>query len=191
MPRVGSRLSLEEQATIKRLTFRHAKDRFHIGYQKWKAIREANGFLAFRESRPATTRQEVEEAVIASVKALPQLNTGERAQKIGVGTGTVQDILVSRGLDRLHQRLRFAGYRVEECVPRAAARLRRVVAAYPGALTHTDYKTFGHLRPPRGEAHQPSRRIGAFLCIDSLTAYASVHLTSVEDQFEAAKALAC
>ena len=61
--RVGRRLSLEEQATIKRLTFRDAKDRFHIGYEKWKAIREAKGFLAFLSLYNATPGDHVRKLV--------------------------------------------------------------------------------------------------------------------------------
>ena len=41
-------LSSEQQGKVKQLSFEAARDAFHIGYAKWKAIREADGYLAFK-----------------------------------------------------------------------------------------------------------------------------------------------
>ena len=39
-------LSPEHQGKVKQLTFEAARNPFHIGYAKWKAIRQADGYLA-------------------------------------------------------------------------------------------------------------------------------------------------
>jgi len=43
-------LSVEQQRAIKSLTFQAAQHAFHIGSEKWKAIREAGGFLPFNRT---------------------------------------------------------------------------------------------------------------------------------------------
>ena len=145
-------LSVEQQRAIKSLTFHAAQDAFHIGFQTWKAIREADGFLPFRGDGDALA--EIEESVLQSVREKPHLATGVRARELGIGTGAVQTVPVRRKLAKLHARLEFAGYRVEACRPLEVARQRRILATYPGALTHIGFKTFGYLRSPRGQAQQ-------------------------------------
>ena len=63
------------------------------------------------------------------------------------------------------------------------------MATYPGSLTHIDYKTFGYLRPPRGAGQRPSRRLGGYIIIDSLTSFAALHLSSTDDAEAAVAAL--
>ena len=180
-------LSVEQQRAIKGLTFHAAQDAFHIGFQTWKAIREAEGFLPFRGNGDAVA--ELEERVLASVREKPHLATGARARELGVSIGAVQTVLRRRRLSKLHARLEFAGYRVEACRPLEVARQRRILATYPGALAHIDFKTFGYLRPPRGQAQQAGERLGGFVCIDSLTRFATCFLSSTCDQFQALEAL--
>jgi len=50
-----------------------------------------------------------------------------------------------------------------------------------------DFKTFGFLR---GTRHKETRRLGGFVAVDCLTAYADVHLADTPDAKEACKALA-
>ena len=180
-------LSVEQQRAIKSLTFHAAQDAFHIGFQTWKAIREADGFLPFRGDGDALA--EIEESVLQSVREKPHLATGVRARELGIGTGAVQTVPVRRKLAKLHARLEFAGYRVEACRPLEVARQRRILATYPGALTHIGFKTFGYLRSPRGQAQQAGERLGGFVCIDSLTSFATCFLTATSDQFQALEGL--
>ena len=179
-------LTWEQQKVCCKLTFRDARDNFHIGFKKWKAIREAEGFLPFHDSRNADRHRELEAEVLESVRTLPHINTAERAKRLGVSVATAQGILAERKLTKLNARLEFAGYKVEPHRSLQVARLRRIVATYPGALTHIDFKTFGFLRGTRGDK---AKRLGGFVVVDSLTAYAHVHLAPTPTAEEAAEAL--
>ena len=63
MPR-GKRTELtpEQQRRVKQLTFEAARDALQIGYHKWKAIREAEGYLPFKGGNSPSA--EVEERVL-------------------------------------------------------------------------------------------------------------------------------
>jgi len=180
-------LTPEQQRKVKQLTFSAAQDAFHIGYAKWKAIREAEGYLPFKGGNSPSA--EVEERTLDSVRAAPHLSARRRAHALGLSHGTVQKVAKLHGLGRLNARLEFAGYRVEVCQPLAVARQRRIVATYPGSLTHIDFKTFGYVRPPWGGRKQKGRRLGGFVVVDSLTAYAHLELASVPDAENACNAL--
>ena len=115
---------------------------------------------------------EVEERVLDSVRNAPHLSTRRRPETFGISTGTAHKVPVARGLSKLNARLELAGYRVEACKSLAVAGQRRIVATYPGSLTHIDYETFGYLRSPRRAPRTPGKRLGGFLVVDSLTAFA-------------------
>jgi hypothetical protein len=55
-----------------------------------------------------------------------------------------------------------------------------------GLLTHLDYKTFGFLRTAYGQA---AVRLGGFVCVDSLTAYADLFRCTRDTGEDAPKAL--
>ena len=122
------------------------------------------------------------EPVLTSVREEPHLSTALRAHKLAMLPTTVQRLPKERGLSKLTARLKFVGYQVERCEPLQAARQGRIVAAYPGSLTHIDFKTLAFLQGRRGHK---SVRLGAFCVIDSLTAHASVTLASSPTGVEA------
>ena len=150
MPR-RSELTHAQVLAASKLDFRQAKAAFHIGHARWKEIREAGGFedRTRTDADPGRT-DELEEKLVESVREKPHLNTSQRAKEVGCSPTSAQKVLTARQLNRLNARLQFAGYRVEVVRPLVVARQRRIVATYPGSLTHVDYKTFGYLRPPRG-----------------------------------------
>lgn len=180
-----TQLQPEEIQEIRSLTFRQAQLKYAIGYATWKKIKEHDGFQPLNSRRPRE-QAEVVEAIVKSVEKLPHLNTQERAKLLKLSTKRVQEILTGLGLSKLDARLRRAGYQVEVVRPLQIARLRRVVAAYPGSLTHIDYKTFGFLR---GQSEQKKGWLGGFVVIDSLTGFADVTLSSRHTGEAAVKAL--
>ena len=86
-------LSPEQQRKVKQLTFEAARDAFHIGFAKWKAIREADGYLAFKGG--GSPSAETEERVLDSVRQAPHLSARRRAQALGGSVGVAQKILES------------------------------------------------------------------------------------------------
>jgi len=181
-------LDVQAQLRCKTLTYRAASHQFHISYPTWKAIREANGFLAFRaDPRVRDQDGRLEARFLESVREKPHLSIDRRASELGCRVQSLQEIATRRGLANLNARLIFAGYRVEACKPLQVARQRRIVASYPGSLSHIDFKTFGFLR---GAPGLESVRLGGFVVIDSLTSHASVHLAKAADAIEAVAALA-
>lgn len=181
----GKRLEEQQIEEIKKLSYRKAREKYKIGTATVKLIKLGKlRFFPKRQGKSITgeTIQKVFDSVIAS----PHWNTKERADRLGLRVETVQKILASEGLSRLIGRLKFAGYRVETMRSLASARLRRIVASAPGRLVHIDYKTFGMVRRIGNEE---GRRIGGFIVIDSLTAYATVFLHPAEDSEGAVRAL--
>ena len=89
MPKgVRADLSPEQQRKVKQLSFEAARDAFHVGYAKWKAIREADGYLPFRGG--ASRSAEGEESILDSVRHAPHLCTPRRAETLGISTGTAR-----------------------------------------------------------------------------------------------------
>ena len=70
-------LTPEEQTACKALTFEADRRAFNIGFTRWKAIKEASGFLPFRGGNPPS--QEVEDRVLDSVRQRPHLALSPRA----------------------------------------------------------------------------------------------------------------
>lgn len=173
MPRV-QRFEREQLEAIRRLSFREANREFHIGYRVWSRIKRDPTFQPLRAVDPRRS-DELAQAVLRAVREAPHLSAGRLAAKMGLRVEAVQGVLRAAGLNKLNARLQHAGYQVESCRPLEVARLRRVLAAYPGSLTHQDYKTFGYLRGVYGTAQ---KRLGGYVDIDSLTGFATVFLCS-------------
>ena len=116
-------LTFAEQQACSMLTYRAAKDRYGIGFKRWRQVRANQGKLPFVERESAAGRPaEREVAVLTSVREEPHLSTHARAEKLGMSATTVQNILAERGLSKLAAHLSFAGYQVERCEPLRAAR---------------------------------------------------------------------
>lgn len=171
---------------IKAMSFRSAREQYHIGYETWKAIRAGSqdAWVPSKGGRrlaPATI-----EEILADVKARPELNTAVRAHSLGMRTATVQAVLTRNGLNRSPARMRFAGYQVDVVRPLEIARKRRILATAPGALTQIDWKTFGVVRRRAGAS---SVRACGCVIVDHLTAYGTVLLHPVEDGEASSRAL--
>ena len=157
---------------IRSLSKREAKRLYRIGDHTWQKIKRGEAVFS-PTTRKATLAEDIQ-AIPTSVREFPHFNTQVRAGRLSLRVEKVQNVLSQNGLSELNARLQFAGYKVETPRPLQVARLRRVLASYPGALTHIDFKTFGILR---GAGSDHSVRVGGFVVIDSLTAYAFCYLT--------------
>jgi transposase InsO family protein len=162
------------------MSFREAKRAFHISYLTWARLRRGEvpgwqpGGARFVELEATIDK------VLASVKVAPHLNSAIRAKELHIGATAVQRILAERSLSRLTARLRFAGYKVEAVHPLAVARQRRVLAAAPGALTCSDFKTFAKLELPvvaGGERGTQVRPVCGCLVVDHFTGFLSCTLS--------------
>lgn len=171
MPRV-QRFNSDQLDAIRKLSFREARELFHVGYTTWRRVKDDPTFVPVRPVDPRRS-DEVAQAVLRAVREAPHLSARRLAAKLGLRAEAVHSILRTAGLNELNARLQYAGYQVETVRPLEVARLRRVLAAYPGSLTHQDYKTFGYLRGVYGA---PQKRLGGYVVIDSLTGFASVYL---------------
>jgi hypothetical protein len=84
---------------IRKLTFREANRRFHIGYRKWKAVIDGK----LDAWRPCRGSHEIDDEVFAtivdSVKVSPHWSTPTRASNLGIRTETVQRVLKSQNLN--------------------------------------------------------------------------------------------
>jgi transposase InsO family protein len=178
-------LTPTERTEIASLSSRQASRKYGVSYSTWKRIREDPEWSP-RGARSLDADQAVVDRVLESVRQVPQINTVERAKRLGLRCETTQKILVRHRLSNLNARLSAAGYQVEVLRPLALARQRRILATAPGSLTHIDYKTFGFLR---GHDAETGKRVGGYVCVDSLTAYASVHLTERQGASGACEAL--
>lgn len=162
------------QATaIKKMSYRDAQERYHIGYTRWKRIQDGreDHFAPHRGGRPLSL--EIAQKILQSVNEMPHWNTAIRATQLSVRLETLQKFLTDRGLSRLNQRLEYAGFKVETPEPLRAARQRRILATYPGAYTAIDFKTFGILRR---DNHQTETRISGCVVVDHFTGFATVLL---------------
>ena len=178
-----------EQITrqIKRMSYRQAQREYGISPRTIRQIKSGRLLLWIpRKARPRAIDPQQVAAVLESVKANPHWNTAERAARLGIRTETTQKILAERGLSKLNARLSYAGYSVEPVRALAIARMRRIVAASPGAITEADYKTYGLVR---GVGEAKARRVGGYIFIDCLTGYAQVLIWDKEDAEGAVKAL--
>lgn len=163
---------------IKRLSFRAAKARFHIGYETWRAIRsgELDNWEPHAGGRPVDASKV--STILDSVSSAPHWSTVERARRLGIRTETVQSVLARRGLSRLTARLSHAGYAVDVVRPLAVARKRRIVAAAPGVYTCIDFKTLGVVgRLGKSKAVT----VGGCVVVDQLTGFGTVLLCERAD----------
>lgn len=172
MPKI-SRFSSSDLTKIRSLSSREACREFGVGFRVWQRIVNDPTFVPTRHIDPRRST-ELAQSVLETVREAPHLSAGRLAEKLSLRTESVQSILKAAGLNKLHARLEYAGYQVESVRPLQVARQRRVLAARPGSLTHQDFKTFGYLRRPGGRSGH--KRIGGYLVVDSLTAYASIFL---------------
>ena len=179
------RFSEKELAEIRNLSSREAQRRHGVGFRSWQRIRTDQRYCP-RRTTDARAEAERVETILASVAKAPHLNTVDRARRLQISTKIVHRILKDAGLTKLNARLQHAGYKVEVLRPLQVARMRRIVAAYPGALTHIDYKTFGFLR---GSTRQAGFRVGGYVVVDTLTAFATLKLARSTGALEAVQAL--
>ncbi len=179
------RFTVDELDAIRKLSYRDANRQFRVGYRVWARIRRDPTFLPTRYLDPRASTQ-LAEVVLGKVKEAPHLSAGRLAAALGLRTEGVQGVLRAAGLNKLNARLQFAGYQVEAVRPLQVARLRRILAASPGSLTHQDYKTFGYLRGKHGAAQ---KRVGGYVVVDSLTGFAALYLSNRPCAAEAVAAL--
>jgi len=182
----GAELSALDRENIRLMSYHTARIHYRIGYGTWSAIRGGRPPSRTARCDAAESNQVFVDRVLESVRTAPHLNTAERARSLGLRTEVIQRFLKSRGLSRLGPRLEHAGYKVELIRPLQVARLRRVLALYPGAITHIDFKTFGFLQ---GRPEQKGFRVGGYTVIDSFTGFACVHLAPTANAADAVAAL--
>jgi transposase InsO family protein len=168
------------------MSSRQAKRIYGVGFRTWQRCRdgELEAWVPTRGGRSLS--QGTVQGILDSVKELPNLNTVDRAARLGIRTETVQKVLARYGLNRLVPRLVHAGYKVDVVQPLASARKRRVLATAPGALTCIDFKAFGVVR---GGGNSPSVKVCGCVVVDHFTAYGTCLLAPEEDKVAAAAAL--
>jgi hypothetical protein len=173
-------------AEIKRLSFRAARSRYKISYEKWHAIKEGEltDWYPFRGGGIA--EEDVRE-IMESVKSKPALATRPRAALLGRRTETVQAVLKGKGLNRLTARLKYAGYSVDVTTSLARARQHRILAGGPGVYTNVDFKRLGALRRLEpGDRQAQSQQFCGLQCIDAYSGYAQCFVCANEDSDAAA-----
>lgn len=166
---------------IKRLTYRAAKAKYHVSYERWKKIKTGE----LKEWHPylggGVPEADVAE-ILDSVRSYPAWNTRQRAASLKKRTETVQRVLVGKGLSRLNARLKFAGYQVDIVQPLARARQHRVLAAGPGVYTCVDFKRLGAIRRLEpGDRQKKSQLFSGLQCVDAYSGFASVYVCEVQD----------
>ena len=86
-------LTFAEQQACSLLTYRAAKDRYGIGFNRWRELKANQGQLPFVErASPAAGAAEREVAVLTSVREQPHLSTAPRAHKLAMSPTTVQTL---------------------------------------------------------------------------------------------------
>lgn len=161
---------------IKRLTFRAARAKYHLSYERWRDIKKGK----IKEWHPylggGVPQADVEE-ILDSVRSYPAWNTRQRAASLKKRTETVQRVLVGKGLSRLNARLKFAGYSVDIVQPLARARQHRVLAAGPGVYACIDFKRLGAIRRLEpGDRQKKSQLFSGLQCVDAYSGFASVYI---------------
>lgn len=172
---------------VKALSFRAARAKFHLSYERWKAIKTG----ALTEWHPyrggGITPEHVAE-ILDSVRSFPAWNTHVRAIKLGRRTESVSQVLIGKGLSRLIARLKYAGFASDVTQPLARARQHRVLAGGPGVYTNVDFKRLGAIRRlERGDRQAQSQFVSSLQCIDAYSGFASVFVCT-EQNDEAAVA---
>lgn len=167
---------------VKHMSFRAARAKYHLSYERWKAIKEG----ALTEWHPyrggGITPENVAE-ILDSVKSFPAWNSHVRALKLGRRTETVSTVLKGKGLSRLIARLRYAGFTCDVTSSLARARQHRVLAGGPGVYTNTDFKRLGAVRRmERGDRQASSRFVCGLQCVDAYSGFASVFICEHEDE---------
>jgi len=156
------------------MSSREAAKTYSIGFSTWQRIKTETNFVPATHRRSDRDVTRMAATILEHVKAVPHINTAARAKILAFRTEDVQKVLAEHGLSKLDARLRDAGYQVDVLRPLQVARQRRIVATGPGTITHVDYKAFGFLR---GVAPRKGIRVGGYVCVDSLTGFATVLLT--------------
>lgn len=176
MPDDGS--PLEE---IKRLSFRAARAKYHISYERWKAIK-AGELSEWTPYLGGGVPQADVEEILDSVRTYPAWNTRQRAASLKRRTETVQRVLAGKGLSKLNARLKFAGYSVDIVQPLARARQHRVLAAGPGVYTCIDFKRLGAVRRlDPGDRQAKSQLFSGLQCVDAYSGFASCFICAAQD----------
>jgi transposase InsO family protein len=177
-------MSADESAPIeivKALTFRAAKARFRISYDRWRAIKDGK-LEDWHPYRGGGVSPEHVEEVLDSVRSFPAWNSHVRAKKLGRRTETVHQILKAKGLSRLLARLKYAGFTCDVTSSLARARQHRVLAGGPGIYTNVDFKRLGAVRRlERGDRSPSSRFVCGLQCVDAYSGFASCFLCEHED----------
>jgi hypothetical protein len=166
---------------IRKLSYRAARQRFGVPYEKWKAIKAG----AVRDWRPyrggGISKVDVQD-VLDSVRSFPHWNTRTRAAKLGRRTEAVQAILAAKSLSRLVPRLKYAGFACDITQPLARARQHRVLAGGPGVYTNIDYKRLGAIRRlDPGDRSPSSVFVSGLQCVDAYTGFATVWCCEHQD----------
>ena len=166
---------------VKSLSFRAAKAKFHLSYERWRKIKDGK----LEEWHPyrggGITAAHVAE-ILDSVRAYPGWNTHVRARKLGRRTEAVSQVLIGKGLSRLVARLQFAGYSCDVTKPLARARQHRVLAGGPGIYTNIDFKRLGAIRRlERGDRQAQSQFVSGLQCIDAYSGFASVFICTEQN----------
>lgn len=166
---------------IKRLTFRAARAKYHLSYERWKRIKQGK----LTEWQPylggGVPEADVAE-ILDSVRAYPSWNTRQRAASLKKRTETVQRVLVGKGLSKLNARLKYAGYQVDIVQPLARARQHRVLAAGPGVYACVDFKRLGAIRRlDPGDRQKKSQLFSGLQCVDAYSGFASVFICESQD----------
>jgi len=166
---------------IRTLSFRAARKRYKISYEVWKSIK-SGAVKEWSPFRGGYCTEDGVQDVLDSVRKDPALATRPRAAKLGRRTETIQIILKTQGLNRLHARLKYAGYSVDVTRPLARARQHRILACGPGVYTNVDFKRLGALRRLEpGDRQTHSQQFCGLQCVDAYSGFASVHVCPEED----------
>jgi len=175
---------------VKRLSFRAAKAKYRISYERWKAIK-TGAISEWHPYRGGGVAETDVTSILDSVRTTPADNTLVRASKLGIRTQTVQGVLAGKGLNRLNARLKYAGYSVDIVKPLARARQHRVLAAGPGCYTCVDFKRLGAVRRlERGDRQKESQLFSGLQCIDAYSGFAGVWVCEEQNADAAAAGFA-
>lgn len=166
---------------VKHLSFRAARAKFHLSYERWRAIKDGK----LEEWHPyrggGITQAHVAE-ILDSVRSFPAWNTHVRAKKLGRRTEAVSQVLIGKGLSRLTARLKYAGYSCDVTQPLARARQHRVLAGGPGVYTNIDFKRLGAIRRlDRGDRQAQAQFVSSLQCIDAYSGFAAVYVCAEQD----------
>ena len=166
---------------VKSLSFRAARSKFHLSYERWKSIKEGKLTEWHPYRGGGITPQHVEE-ILDSVRSFPAWNSHVRAKKLQRRTETVHQVLKAKGLSRLLARLKYAGFSCDVTSSLARARQHRVLAGGPGIYTNVDFKRLGAVRRlDRGDRSPSSRFVCGLQCVDAYSGFASCFACEHED----------